>query len=260
MELEVVLPDEEPTMDPATLVELAGLAEELGYRTAWLPDHLLPPGPFGEVYGGVYEPLVTLSYLAARTSAIRLGTSVLVLPMRNAFAVAKQAATVHRLSGERLTLGVGVGWDRAEFATVGADFSTRGARTDEALALLRDLFAGEPSRGVFEPVPRAPLPIMVGGVSGPALRRAARFADEWQAVGVTPAGFARGVSRLRELTGRRIRVTARLDWRGGAAELARAVADVRGFAEVGADAVAVHFGPAEGTRTRLGEFTHALSG
>src|ERR671914_304943 len=127
-------------MAPGTLVELAEAAERLGYRTLYLPDHLLPPAPYSDTYGGVYEPLVTLAHLAAHTSTIRLGTSVLVLPMRSPFVVAKQVATLDRLSGGRAVLGVGVGWDRAEFAAVGADFATRGARTDEDIALLRHLF------------------------------------------------------------------------------------------------------------------------
>lgn len=103
MELQVVLPNESPGMSPDALVELGVAAERLGYHTAWLPDHLLPPADYGETYGGVYEPLTTLTYLGARTSVIGLGTSVLVLPMRNAFVVAKQAATLDRLTGERLS-------------------------------------------------------------------------------------------------------------------------------------------------------------
>jgi alkanesulfonate monooxygenase SsuD/methylene tetrahydromethanopterin reductase-like flavin-dependent oxidoreductase (luciferase family) len=173
-DLQVVLPDESPSMTPETLVELGVAAERLGYHTAWLPDHLLPPGEYGEVYGGVYEPLVALAYLAARTSTIRLGTSVLVLPMRSPYVVAKQVATLDRLSGGRVTLCVGIGWDRAEFAAVGADFATRGTRTDESIGLLPRLFRNEVPAGVFTPMPGHDIPIMVCGTSGPrcaALRR-----------------------------------------------------------------------------------------
>ena len=130
VELQVVLPDESATMPPERLVELAIAAEDLGYGTAWLPDHLLPPGEFGSTYGGVYEPLVTIGYLAARTTRIRFGTSVLVLPLRSPYVVAKQAATLHRLSGERIVLGLGAGWAKEEFAAVGAVFEERGRRTD----------------------------------------------------------------------------------------------------------------------------------
>jgi probable F420-dependent oxidoreductase len=265
-DLEVVLPDESPAMEPATLVALAEAAERLGYRTAYLPDHLLPPEPYGDTYGGVYEPLVTLAHLAARTSTIRLGTSVLVLPMRNPFVVAKQVATLDRLSGGRAVLGVGTGWDRVEFAAVGADFPGRGARTDEGIALLRHLFAGSGpfdgrfhqfDAGVFAPLPRRPVPIMVGGTSGRALRRAAELADEWQGVNLTPAEFARCAERLRELTDRPLRLGTRLSWRGGRAEFARTVDDARAIAEAGADAVAVWFGVAEGAADRMAEFAAA---
>ncbi|MFC5234843.1 TIGR03619 family F420-dependent LLM class oxidoreductase [Pseudonocardia zijingensis] len=263
MDLEVVLPDESPDMPPGTLAELAGTAEQLGYRTLYLPDHLLPPAPYGTTYGGVYEPLMTLAHLAAVTSTIRLGTSVLVLPMRSPFVVAKQVATLDRLSGGRAVLGVGVGWDRAEFAAVDADFATRGARTDEDIALLRHLFRDggafhgrfhHVEQGVFAPVPTGPLPIMVGGSSPAALRRAATLADEWQGVGLDAAGFARCAARLHELSDHPPRLGTRLAWTGGADELTRTVDEAHALAEAGADAVAVWFGEADGTADRMAEF------
>ncbi|WP_344879673.1 TIGR03619 family F420-dependent LLM class oxidoreductase [Allokutzneria multivorans] len=256
--LQVVLPDESAEMDPHQLAELAVLAERLGYGAVWLPDHLLPPGPYGGGrYGGVYEPLVSLSFIAARTSTIGLGTSVLVLPMRSPFVVAKQAATLDRLSRERFTLGVGVGWERAEFAAVGSDFGSRGARTDEAISLLRKLFDGEHEEGVFEPRPRRRLPIMVGGTSEPALRRAAALADEWQAVGLSPARFAERLARLRELGGEKVRATTRLAWEGGRDQLAQAVEETQALVEAGAEAVAVWFGSHEGFADRMAEFAQA---
>lgn len=267
MELQVVLPDESPDMDSQRLVELAVLAEGLGYRTAWLPDHLLPPAPYSDTYGGVYEPLVTLSYLAARTSSIRLGTSVLVLPMRNPFVVAKQAATLQQLSGGRLTLGVGIGWDRDEFAAVGADFRTRAGRTDEGIRLLRALLSGATSfhgehysfdSGVFEPQPSTPLPIMVGGTSDRALVRAATLADEWQGLGLEPWRFAELAARLRTRADRPMRVGTRIAWTGGADALALVVEQARRFADAGADALAVWFGSKDGFDERMSEFAAAL--
>lgn len=263
MDLEVVLPDEAPSMAPETLIELGITAERLGYRAAWLPDHLLPPGEYGDTYGGVYEPLVTLAYLAAVTTTIRLGTSVLVLPMRNPFVVAKQAATLDRLSGGRLTLGIGIGWNETEFAAVGADFATRGPRTDEEIALLRHLFRGggaftgkyhSYAEGVFAPLPGRDIPIMVGGTSERALRRVAELGDEWQGFALDPAGFATAVARIRELTNRPVRVGTRIEWRGGTAELEQALASTAAFAEAGADAVAVHFGAAEGAAEHMAQF------
>jgi len=267
VDLEVVLPDESPDIPPSAFVELAGTAERLGYRTLYLPDHLLPPAPYGDTYGGVYEPLVTLAHIAARTSAIRLGTSVLVLPLRSPFVVAKQVATLDRLSGGRAVLGVGVGWDRTEFAAVGADFATRGARTDEAIALLRHLFRDggafhgrfhHVEQGVFAPVPVQPVPIMVGGTSEAALRRAAALADEWQGFAIDAARFARCVARLRELSERTPRLGTRLAWGGGHDELKRTVDQAHALAAAGADAVAVWFGAADGAADRMAEFAAAF--
>src|SRR5690606_5509667 len=213
MDLQIVLPDESPAVDAQRVIDLGVEAERLGYETAWLPDHLLPPRDYGETYGGVYEPLVTLTYLAARTSRIRLGTSVLVLPMRSPFVVAKQAATLHELSGARFVLGVGIGWDRTEFESVDADFTTRGAR--------------------------------------PAVARAAALADEWQGVGVEPATFAEVAARLRNRAQRPLRLGTRIAWSGGADELTQVIDQAHRFADAGADALAVWFGPAEGTEERM---------
>jgi alkanesulfonate monooxygenase SsuD/methylene tetrahydromethanopterin reductase-like flavin-dependent oxidoreductase (luciferase family) len=252
VELQVVLPDESASMPPERLTELAVAAEELGYGTAWLPDHLLPPGTFGPTYGGVYEPLVTIGFLAARTTRIRFGTSVLVLPMRSPYVVAKQAATLHRLSGERVVLGIGAGWDATEFASVGASFSERGRRTDEGLEIIRGLFEGEDRGGVFEPKPRSPLPIMIGGTTGPALRRAARFGDEWQGLKLDGPGFAAAVERIRAQAVRPVRVGTRLDWPGGDVEPVVKLA--RELIDAGAETLAVSFGDEEGALERMTSF------
>ena len=262
MRLHVVLPDESPATDPARIADLAVLAEELGYGGVWLPDHLLPPAPYGPVYGGVHEPLVTLAHIAARTSRIRLGTSVLVVPLRDPFTLAKQAATLDRLSGGRFVLGVGIGWDRTEFAAVGADYADRAGRTDETLELLRHLYekGGGPFQGerfafetgVFEPRPGGGrVPVMVGGMSDAALRRAARYADVWQSVPVTPDGFAPLAARVRELAGRPIEVGARTRWSEGLA------AELPDWERTGADHLAVHFEDVPETADRMRELAAA---
>ncbi|GIG23081.1 F420-dependent oxidoreductase [Cellulomonas chitinilytica] len=266
----MVLPDESPSMPAATLVDLARAAEDLGYAAVWLPDHVLPPGAYGPTFGGVYEPLVTLAYVAAVTQQVRLGTSVLVAPLRDPFVLAKQVATLHQLSTGRVVLGLGVGWNEQEFDAVGADYAHRGAVTDDVLAVLQHLFAGggAPYRGrrfsydqgVFAPVPDGSPHLMVGGNSDAALRRAARYADIWQGIPASVDAFAERARRLTELAdGRDVAATLRIGW-DPAVPVGRIADDVVAYREVGAAALAVHFGEHEGTRERMEALVAALSG
>ncbi|WP_279579355.1 TIGR03619 family F420-dependent LLM class oxidoreductase [Fodinicola feengrottensis] len=247
--------------------EITRAADALGYHTAWLPDHVLPPGPYGMTYGGVYEPLVTLGHLAGTTTNIRLGTSVLILPLRDPFLVAKQVATIDRLSEGRVTLGVGIGWEESEFTALRSDFGTRAARTDEAVALLRHLFAAGAGPfegtfygfedGFFEPRPDHPVPIMVGGTSDGALRRVARLADSWQGFGIDAPKFAERVAFLKQQTDRPIAVGTRTAWDTSLDDLISAAV---GFAAAGAEHLAIHFGEPEGYVERMSAAMHGITG
>jgi probable F420-dependent oxidoreductase len=193
--------------DPRRLFELAGAAEDLGFTGVSLPEHLVTPetvrtpNPFvsggGTGYApdtGFPDPFVVFGALGAVTSRLRFLANVLVLPLRNLFVVAKAVSTVAVLTEDRLALGVGAGWLREEFDAVGASFADRGARTDEMLALLSRLLTGRPVEhsGRFHrfeavrmvPAPARPVPVLVGGISDVALRRAAR-ADGWIGVNFT---------------------------------------------------------------------------
>lgn len=275
MRLGVVLPNESALADPREIVRLAVQAEELGYDHVWLPDHLLPPEPYGPVYGGAFEAIALLSHIAAVTRRVTLGTSVLILPLRDPVLLAKQVATVERLAPGRVVLGIGVGWEKSEFTALGLDFTERGRRTDEAIGLVRSLhstgagdFQGRFHRidgGVFAPVPTAPVPVMVGGTSDAALRRAARIGDLWQAFGLTPDQFRARRATLRELAaGRPVRAGAVVSWKGdglgGAGPedpgpLVRAAGE---WEAAGADHLAVHFGALPGAAVRMREFVHAF--
>lgn len=270
MHLHVVLPNESVDVEPRVIADLAQRAEQLGYGAVWLPDHLLPPADYGTTYGGVYEPLITLSYIAATTTRIGLGTSVLLLALRNPFAVAKQVATLDRLSHGRLTLGVGLGWDRDEFTAVGADFADRAGRTDEALRLLHHLFRvgsgpfeGERfgfDTGVFAPAPGDGLRIMVGGTSDAALRRAASVADVWQSPPIPPEDFADLAARVRSQAGadRRIEAGARAEWADPDVPVQAVTERVRRFEAVGADHLAVWFGGVDGFGDRMTALAESL--
>lgn len=205
------------------LTEATQLAERLGFESLWVGEHILTPVALDAAYPGANgeppfapdsrftEPFATLAHLAAVTSRVRVGTGVAILPLHPPLALARAIATVDVLSGGRLSVGLGVGWMREEFDAVGQDFRTRGKRLDEMLEILDALFTQErPSHGGrfytlpemgFEPKPvqRPRPPMLVGGDSEAALRRAARAGDGWYDGQQTPAQVAEIVERLREL-------------------------------------------------------------
>jgi len=130
-----------PQASRATIRACAAAAESLGYDALFVSDHLCIPPDQTEGSGGRYlDVLATLAYLAGATERIRLGVSVLVLPYRPAVLTAKQVATIQELSGERMILGVGVGWMKPEFDALGVDKRQRGRLTDETLRVIRHLF------------------------------------------------------------------------------------------------------------------------
>ncbi|HEY3558806.1 MAG TPA: LLM class flavin-dependent oxidoreductase, partial [Kribbella sp.] len=155
----------------------------------------------------------------------------------------------------RIVLGVGAGWVEPEFEAVGAAFSERGRRTDTSLGIIRDLFEGRDLGGVFEPALRAPLPVMIGGMTGAALRRAARYGDEWQGLGLDGAGFAAAVEKLRSYGDRPVRVGTRLDWSAGDPD--PIVAMAHELADAGAETLAVSFGDESDALDRMTRF-HAM--
>ncbi len=179
---------------PEAILESAGKAEELGFDAVLVNDHIIVGGPprIVESWGNTYDPLIVLSYVAARTTSIRLGLSVLIMPYRNPIATAKMIATLDQMSGGRVIAGVGSGWNEAEFAALGVPFHERGARTDEYLRLWQACWSpGETSfHGRFfdfekmhvspKPLQQPHPPIWIGGSSRPSLRRAAAFAQVWQ--------------------------------------------------------------------------------
>jgi probable F420-dependent oxidoreductase len=189
--------------DPAAVADFGRAAEAAGFGYLSAIEHVA--GAHAERFAGVdtgfpappylhdypfHEPFTLFAFLAGITSRIELVTSVLVLPQRQTVLVAKQAAQVSLLTGGRLRLGVGVGWNHAEFEALGADFRTRGERTAEQVVVLRRLWT-EPlvtftgrwhtlDRVAIAPLPAAPIPVWMGGGTGTVtLRRIARLADGW---------------------------------------------------------------------------------
>jgi probable F420-dependent oxidoreductase len=184
----VILPNFGRESSPARIRAVAEAAEELRFHSVWTTEHIVV-GPEGvDPYGRVYDPLVTLGWVAGWTERIGLGTSIVLVPLHNPFHLAKEVATVQELSGGRLTLGVGMGWHRDEFEFMGVPFEGRGRRADEAIRLMRALWRGESSfagrywsyaNATAEPHPSPAPEIWVGGSSERAIRRARELGDAW---------------------------------------------------------------------------------
>jgi probable F420-dependent oxidoreductase len=194
---------------PDSIRRVAMQAEQLGFADVWVSEHIIvpkgakyPPSP------NFWDPVLTLTWAAACTQRVKLGTSVLVLPMRHPLPLAKELATLQNLSQGRLILGAGVGWMEAEFAALGVPFHERGRRMDEGIALMRAVWNDDPvtfpTRWIdakvdtmrMQPQPCAPIPIWVGGSSDAAIKRALRL-DGWHGSRVAPGEAKAVVQRLR---------------------------------------------------------------
>jgi probable F420-dependent oxidoreductase len=211
MRIGVTVPNVHETLAERTTIEaVARMADDLGYDSVWCNDHVVIPASnddggepaYAAAYGqqrrqNIYEPLITLAYLAAMTQRVLLGTSVFLLPLRNPVVAAKQAATLDRLSDGRLVLGVGVGWLEGEFEAVGVPFRQRGRRTDEAIAVLKTLCAEDAVEFLPKPVQRPHPPLWIGGRSDAAIRRAARSGDAWHPSHLTVEELRQRIPELR---------------------------------------------------------------
>ena len=206
-----VVPNNFGVEDPREVVRLGVLAEQLGFDSVWVNHHVLNVGYVKDRLGVApyHDALVTLTWLAAETQSVRLGTSVLVMPYLHPMVLAKELATLDQLSGGRLEVGLGVGSLPEENAALGVPYEGRGAYSNEFIQVLRALWADGPASHagdhfqftdlITSPKPRQRpgVPIMVGGNRPVALRRAARLGDGWHPLGVSPEGLARRLEVLR---------------------------------------------------------------
>jgi probable F420-dependent oxidoreductase len=267
--------------DDATLAGIEAsidLAAKHRFTDVWTTDHILVGHGAAEDYGRLYEAVTTLAWAAARNDTLRLGASVIVVPMRESVLLAKQLATVDALSRGRLIAGFGVGWNKQEFESVGAGarFEVRGAYLEETINLCRHLWSGNtaPFEGrfarfddfVFGPMPDqgAGLPIWVGARDERALRRVGRLADGYHSSATSPSSYAPRIPIIRAAAGAAGRPMPRLSARvgvelgsgpesfytlhGSAEEVA---ASIREYQELGVDHLALAFPPRDGAA--LGE-------
>jgi probable F420-dependent oxidoreductase len=198
MRIGVVFPQTEIGTDPAAIRDFAQAAEELGYRHILAYDHVIganpasrpgwhPPYTYRDPF---HEPFVLFGYLAGLTKKLELVTGVIILPQRQTVLVAKQAAALDVLSGERLRLGVGLGWNPVEYEALGENFKNRGRRCEEQVEVMRKLWTQELvtfegkwhkiTDAGLNPLPlQRPIPIWFGGSGDRALQRLARLGDGW---------------------------------------------------------------------------------
>jgi len=207
MQIGIHLPQYGRVSGPVAITRAARHAEELGFAGVWVSDHIVHPASQEYPSPRLYDPLVTLTWAAAVTERIGLGTSVLVAPHHHPLEAANSLASLDSLSGGRLTVGVGVGWSAGEFAALGYDFENRGRRTDEILRIWRAVWTEDPvsfqgEHYAFDdvrvlPKPAHPIPLWVGGSGERAYRRAVEQGDGFQLIGVTPEEAIGPIARLR---------------------------------------------------------------
>ncbi|NKB97973.1 MAG: TIGR03619 family F420-dependent LLM class oxidoreductase [Pseudomonadales bacterium] len=182
----------------------AQAAEELDFESIWITDHIAIPPDDAEGSGGRYtDTLTTLAWLGGKTNSIKLGSGVLILPYRPILPTAKQVATIHELTDERLLLGVGIGWMDPEFRALGVDRHRRGVDSDAVLSFLNECFENDVvslngQEFLFRPRPKRP-PIYVGGRAPHALARAIRFDAGWLPMVNSPAKLAADMKQFEEM-------------------------------------------------------------
>ena len=220
MKIGFFLPQMGPAANVDSIVKVAKRAEELKYDSVWVTERLLYPtnpqtlyygGPIPDPYKRVFDPLETLTFAAAHTSRVALGTSVLDIPFYNPVLLARRLTTLDVLSGGRLRVGFGLGWSQDEYDATGANMKTRGRRADEFLGVLLAIWTTDPAefhgkyfqlpKSIIQPKPiqKPHPPIYLAAFSPAAMRRTAKLADGWMPVGMTVEQLKSTSTQLRNI-------------------------------------------------------------
>ncbi|HEY1935148.1 MAG TPA: TIGR03619 family F420-dependent LLM class oxidoreductase [Acetobacteraceae bacterium] len=238
MKYGIHLPHAGEQATPVLVRRHAERAEALGLDDVWVSEHIIVPRDKFPRSPLFFDPVLSLTWAAAVTQRVKLGTSVLVLPMRHPLPLAKELATLHNFSEGRLILGAGVGWLEPEFAALGVPFKERGRRLDEGLAMMRAVWSEDPvtfqSRTIpaviegmtMTPHPISHIPLWFGGSSDAALRRTIRIGDGWHGSAMTAEAAAPTIKRLRDARpGADFTVSMRVQWNGQDRGALRAMVD-----------------------------------
>jgi probable F420-dependent oxidoreductase len=251
MQLGIHLPHAGEQATPEKIRRAAQRAEDLGLSDVWVSEHIIVPRATFPRSPLFYDPVVSLTWAAAVTKRVRLGTSVLVLPMRHPLPLAKELATLQLFSEGRLILGAGVGWLEAEFAALGVPFRERGRRLDEGIALMWAVWTQDPvtfhgkyiaaeiEAMTMRPLLDKPIPIWFGARSEAAYKRTLRVGDGWHGSQLSPAEAAPVIARLRrDRPEPEFTISLRHHWDGKDQGELRTRLDA--YAEVGVQHVMIH--------------------
>jgi len=221
MKISVFLPPWGETATPENFDLFAEVVDDGTFHAMWIGDHVAVPLSVDSTYHynserrspfdpqlPLFEPLTLAAYLAARTSHVRIGMSVFILAMRSPVEAAKALGCIDALAGGRLVVGIGAGWMAEEFALLDADYATRGPRTDEGIAILRHLWNGNEDGFIgahhtlapvqLTPLPSQPIPIVIGGNTAAAMKRAVTLGDGWHALRIDPERLGTEIVGLRQ--------------------------------------------------------------
>lgn len=268
--------------DAASALEVVKVAEASGFESVWGGEHVIFPASIDSAYPYttdgkvpatqdtyIPDPLMWLAYVSASAPTLRLGTCILILPQRNPLVLAKEIATLDHLSGGKVELGIGVGWLREEFEALGVPWARRGARTDEYVEVLRTVWGGrevefhgefmdfEPLTCTPRPIQGADVPILVGGDSDAAIRRAVKLADAYYPGEGTLDGLEGLLGRLHAECDKQDRDPATIELTAMfSAQMKDPVGGVQALHELGVGRIMVpaFFFAGEGGLDRLREF------
>ena len=261
MQLNAMFPTRDVGTDPAKIRDWAQATEDLGYAYIEVPDHVFGATardgwtPLYNEKDPFHETFVMLGFLAAVTKRIRLSSGVLIAPQRQTGLIAKQAAEADLLSGGRLRLGIGVGWNHVEYEALGEDWKTRGARQAEQVEVLRRLWSEDlvtfngrfhalKEVNIVPPPVQRPIPIWFGGISDAVVLRAARLGDGWMPIMAPDEKAEQKLSMLREEMKKYGRDTAKFGIEGwlrmNDADPQRWAAAADGWRKLGADMVMLY--------------------
>ena len=187
------------------LIDAAKQIEENQLDSIWTSDHIIVPKE-NAPWTRVFETITTLSFFASITEKILLGTSILIIPLRDPMILAKQIATLDSLSGGRVMLGVGIGWNRSEFDLLDKNFVSRSKTTQDNIIKMRNIWCGEYAKKGFisEPLPvsKNGPPILIGGQSKAAFKRVAVFGDGWHPSGISQQEYESGIQKITQINDR----------------------------------------------------------